>query len=269
MTSLPQSLLTCVERHACFAGCFRGSRAERLVLNSTQPPERGVVIQCEGCLSFYVSTLDSLLPANMHEYRLAESLSQHVQQLRGVTAATGGYHVEASGFWLNAAYFAQGGFFLLDGKSSRNRGSDLDLLMLALNHGVLSVSEPGIDDPANYAVQTIAMDRKSGPTGQVTSVADLLAAPYVSTSPTKPPGWQNVTLAEFLPVSTIAPSPSASLSAAATTAPARSSAAGDPSGATVADPTHGPLKIGDVCPNCGAEFRERTLLNDTYVGCLC
>lgn len=267
--SLPQSLLTCVEQHACFAGCFSGRRVERLILNSTQPPERGVVIECKDCLSFYVSTLDSLLPAKMDEYRLAKSLSQHVQQLRGVTVATGGYHVEASGFWLNAAYFAQGGFFLLDGESSRNIGSDLDLLMLALNHGVLSVSEPGIDDPANYAVQTIAMDRTSGPMGHLTTVAHLLAAPYVSTSPTKPTGWLNVTLAEFLPVSTIAPSPSASLSAAAATGTRtlisdRRSIRGDCRG------SHSWAAEDRRClSELRSEFRERTLLHDTYVDCEC
>jgi hypothetical protein len=29
------------------------------------------------------------------------------------------------------------------------------------------------------------------------------------------------------------------------------------------------LQVGDICPVCGAEVRERGLLQGTFIGCLC
>ena len=64
-------------------------------------------------------------------------------------------------------------------------------------------------------------------------------------------GFQRVTLAEFQPL-------------------ARAAAAAPPAPAKGAKPAAvKALKPGDVCPVCGAEVRERALLQGTYVGCLC
>jgi hypothetical protein len=62
-----------------------------------------------------------------------------------------------------------------------------------------------------------------------------------------------VTLAEFLP---LAPAPTPANGPAAAPATAKPAAAKA-------------LKVGDVCPVCGAVVRERQLLKSTFVGCLC
>ena len=76
----------------------------------------------------------------------------------------------------------------------------------------------------------------------------MLGSPQIRTQPQ--PGWQKVTLAEFLPVSQAAAT-AASPTAVKACAPPRQ------------------LKLGDVCPACGAEVKQRPLLNGSFVGCLC
>ena len=65
------------------------------------------------------------------------------------------------------------------------------------------------------------------------------------------PGWQKVTLAEFLPVSQTPAGGSGANTAVKVSTPPK------------------PLKLGDKCPACGAEVKVRPLLNGSFVGCLC
>src|SRR5260370_48093 len=76
---------------------------------------------------------------------------------------------------------------------------------------------------------------------------DLHASPHIGAGAES--GWLKLTLAGFLP---------------------RSAAASGGSGKPVAKPAAPKvLKLGDVCPVCGAVVRERPLLNGSFVGCMC
>jgi hypothetical protein len=74
----------------------------------------------------------------------------------------------------------------------------------------------------------------------VAAKADLLKAPGFSVQPVA--GWKKLTMAEFV----AAPQP----------VPA------------VAPKSSGP-SIGQRCPKCGAEVRQRTLLHQMFIGCMC
>ena len=80
--------------------------------------------------------------------------------------------------------------------------------------------------------------------------ADLLTAAGISTQPVK--GWKELTLAEYI-------------GSANTNSPVAPSRGATPS-AAVAVPAAGE---GQRRPKCGAEIRQRSLLNQTYFGCMC
>ncbi len=99
-------------------------------------------------------------------------------------------------------------------------------------------------DVKQYTIQTVYV-RFSGPVTPIQSRQDLLSSPHCKQQPT--PGFQRVTLAEFQPLAR----PTTPAAGTAKSAAARQ------------------LKVGEICPKCGAEVKVRSLLNGTFVGCLC
>jgi hypothetical protein len=245
---LPPALLQLVEQHGCVSGCYGSSSNLQAFITSAAPPAPMVSVTCLDCLG-HVGVLASLLPTGMYSYQLADQLSQHVRALRGYSLSVSGYHTNGPGFWLSAVHWASCNMFLVCGDRSRSLGSDLDLLMLAFQHGVLKPSSPGMLAPASFTVQPLYHDAQQA-MPVVTVKADLLTATGISTQPVK--GWKELTLAEYVgpanPNSTVAPRPGATPATA------------------VAVPAPG---IGQRCPKCGAEIRQRSLLNQTYFGCMC
>jgi hypothetical protein len=242
--TLPASLLQHAEQHGCFTGCYSSEPNVSVCLDPNQPPGTLIAVSCQDCFGRLGVPL-SLLPPGSNSHTLAASLSQHVRARRGFGLSVGGYHARGPGFWLGAVYYSRCGVFLLDGERSRRLGTDLDLLLMAFKHGVVAPPDPRMLDPKQYAVQTVYVNFGS-PQGGIATKQSLLSSPQCRLQPQ--PGWQKVTLAEFLPLGGI--------SAGATSASAK------PAAARV-------LKVGDVCPVCGAEVRERQLLHSTFVGCLC
>src|SRR5207302_8965341 len=132
--------------------------------------------------------------------------------------------------WLSAVYYGACGLFLINGERSRQAGSDLDLLLLAFQHGIIQAPDPRMRDPKQFALSTVHVNFSTYQPA-ITSKQALLASPQCRTQPQ--PGWQKVTLAEFVPLSqAAAPQPAAN-------GPVAVSAKG-------AAPK--PLTIGDTCP---------------------
>lgn len=247
--TLPASLLHHAEQHPCFTGCYSSEPNVNVCLDPNHPPSAVVSVSCQDCFA-RVGAPMALLPPGSNSHTLAAALTQHVRARRGYTLSLGGYHARGAGFWLGMVYYGRGGVFLLDGERSRRLGSDLDLLLMAFKHGVLAPPDPRMLDPKQFAVQTVYVNFAS-PLANVPGKQALLASPQCRLQPQ--PGWQKVTLAEFLP---LAATPTPTPSGGAPVAPTR--------------PTvRKPLRAGDVCPVCGAVVRERQLLNSTFLGCLC
>jgi hypothetical protein len=248
--SLPASFLLHVEQHACFTGCYSSASGVRVCLDPNAPLAPLVVVSCGDCYAS-LAVPASLLPAGTDSYRLADQVTQHLRKQRGFALSVSGYQTKGPGFWFSAVYYSCG-IFLIHGERSRKLGTDLDQLMLAFHHGVWTPPDSRMIDPKQYAVQTVYANF-TGATGPVRNKQDVLALPQVRSQPQS--GWQKLTLAEFLPLTT----------------------AGQGNGhavAPTAQATRKPaaprvLKPGDVCPVCGAEVRERPLLRGSFVGCLC
>jgi hypothetical protein len=239
--ALPPSFLLHVEQHSCFTGCYSSTSGVRACLDPNNPLVPLVVVSCQDCYGHLGVPL-SLLPAGMDSYRLAEQLTQHVRKQRGYSLSVSGYWTKGPGFWFSAAYYPCG-IFLVHGERSRPVGSDLDQLLLAFHHGVIAPPDPRMIDPKQYAVQIVYGNFAR--VSAIKSKQELLASPQVRTQAMS--GWQKLTLAEFLPVST------AALAGAGKSGPRPARA----------------LKLGDICPVCGAMVCERPLLNSSFVGCLC
>jgi hypothetical protein len=237
-----------IEQHGCISGCYGSSSNLQAFIAPAAPAAPMVSVTCLDCLG-HVGVLASLLPTGMSSYQLADELSQHVRALRGYSHSVSGYHTNGPGFWLSAVYWASCQMFLVCGDRSRSLGSDLDLLMLAFQHGVLKPSSPGTLTPTSFTVQPLYHDSRQ-PMPSVTVKADLLTATGISTQAVK--GWKELTLVEYVgsanTSSPVAPPPRA------TTA------------TVVAVPAPG---VGQRCAKCGAEIRQRSLLNQTYFGCMC
>jgi hypothetical protein len=247
--ALPPALLQLVEQHGCISGCYGSSSNLQAFITSAGPAAPMVSVTCLDCLG-HVGVLASLLPTGMSSYQLADQLSQHVRALRGYSLSVSGYHTNGPGFWLSAVYWTSCQMFLVCGDRSRSLGSDLDLLMLAFQHGVLKSTSLGMLNPTSFTVQPLYHDsRQTLPA--VTVRADLLSATGISTQPVK--GWKDLTLAEFVgpanPNPAVAPPPRAAASTTVAAVPAPG--------------------VGQRCSKCGAEIRRRSLLNQTYVGCMC
>lgn len=243
--SLPASLLQYVEQHTCFSGCYGSDSNVSACLDPNQPLKPIVVVSCLDCLGKLGVPL-SLLPAGMNTYNLSQRLTDHMRQKRGYKLARSGYHTAGPGFWLSVIYY-DCGLFLMTAERSRQLGSDLDVLMLGMQHNVVQPGDPRMRDPKQYRIETVYVNFGTF-APQVANRAQLLASPQVRTQPQ--PGWQKVTLAEFLPMAQAHPN-------AATPTATRG-------GAPLKQ-----LRPGDICPVCGAEYKCRPLLNGSFVGCMC
>lgn len=176
--ALPPALLQFAEQHGCFSGCYGSNSNLEVFTSSAQPPVPTVSVTCLDCLA-HVGVLASLLPKGMYSYQVADQLSQHVCARRRYSLSIGGYHSKGPGFWFSAAFWTSCNVFLLDGERSRQLGTDLELLMLAFQHGVLKPPVPGMLKAASFTVQALFHDgQHTLPT--VLVKADLLTAPGIS-----------------------------------------------------------------------------------------
>jgi hypothetical protein len=245
--TIPASLLQHVEQHGCFSGCYGTDQDVSACLDPGRALQPLVVVTCHDCFA-RVGVPSALLPVGSTSSWLADQLTRHLRTLRGYALSLAGYHTKGPGFWLSVAFFGNCGLFLLNGDRSRALGNDLDLLLLAFKHGVLLPSDARMLDARQYVTQA-AYVRFQGPIGRIGGKQQLLTSSHCRLQPA--PGFHRVTLAEFQPLA-------AAASAALGTAAKKPAAA-----------SNRPLKVGDICPICGAEFRERALLQGTFVGCLC
>ncbi|MFO0845361.1 MAG: hypothetical protein U0797_23760 [Gemmataceae bacterium] len=243
--TLPASFLQHVEQHGCFSGCYGSDSSVSACLDPARPLAPLLMVSCQDCLA-RIAVPAALMPHGTSSYGLARMLTDHLRMQRGFSLSVSGYHVAGPGFWLSAVYYPTG-LFLVSGERSRQLGSDLDLLQLAFQHGVVQPQDPRMRDPKQYAVETVYVNFASCSSG-VTTKQSLLASAQCRAQPRS--GWQKVTLAEFLLVSQARPA-------------AAGAAAAKPAGGAKA------LKVGDICPVCRGEVRVRPLLVGSYVGCLC
>jgi hypothetical protein len=239
--SLPVSLLQHVEQHGCFSGCYGSDANASACLSPTQPLQPMVIVSCLDCLG-KIAVPQSLVPAGTTTYTLSQSLSDYMRLKRGFKLSRSGYHTAGTGFWLSFVYY-DCGVFLISAERSRQLGADLDVLMLGIQHKVVQPPDSRMSDPKQYRTETVYVNFSQFQHG-VSSKQQLLSSPQARMQPQA--GWQKVTLAEFLPLSTAPPTPNA-----VTAAPPR------------------PPKVGDTCPKCKARIAVRPLLNGSFVGCLC
>jgi hypothetical protein len=240
-------------------------------------PEPALDVQCEDCLSFRLGALVSQLALGMNRYRLAKELSAHLCAYRGYAFAFGGYHTQGGGFWLSAAYLASIGVFIMksDRGITNSNSSDSDLLVKAFTTGVAKPPHIGMLDPGKYTCHRVFLDVVG--LSPPASVQTLLGSRHVSSNPS--PGFVEVTLAEYLPVSRPGYTQSAAPRVSAVVpAPALARASGPvrpptsvpmPAPAPRASVVRTPLKQGDFCDVCGEVAEERALLTSVYVACGC
>src|SRR5262249_1446398 len=138
--SLPHSFVQHVEQHPCFSGCYGSASGVPVCLDPNKPPSSLVVVSGKDCFaSFAVPTPP--LPAGVDSYKLASQLTLHLRGKRGFSQSVSGYFTTGPGFWFSAAYYPCG-VFLIHGERSRARGSDLDQLLLAFQHGLIVPLDP-------------------------------------------------------------------------------------------------------------------------------
>jgi hypothetical protein len=215
---------------------------------------------------FRVGALASTLGGATSQ-QLADELSAHVAATRGYVWSASEYS-PTGGFWLSAAYYGNG-LFLVDGSRNNNQSSDVDVLIRAFRHGMVSPEHPRMLMPSLYTAEVVYLDM-SQPIAPVRSKRDLLNSPRCRTQRT--PGFHRASILEFVPLTRTAAlrnagggkSPavrraahaSAALHSNATAAHANSACA--PSAAET-----------EACLFCGAEFKERPLFTGSFFGCLC
>lgn len=255
--AIPSAILSLAENHSCFSGCYASGHDFLCLVNPNLTPEPGLDVQCEDCLTFRIGGLVSQLGPGMTRDRLARELSAHVAAHRGYAFSFGGYHTQGGGFWLSAAYWDSIGVFLLksDRGISKGGSSDVDLLTIAFGTGVAKAPDPGMLDPREYVSHRVFLKITAVP--PLVDVQTLLASSCISR--TSRPGYVELTLAEYLPVSRAVsasgrPQPSARVSAPAPARPAT---------------PRRPPQLGELCPVCGEVVSERPLLTSLYVGCGC
>ncbi len=252
---LPAALLQVVEQHPCFSGCYASQDDTSVCLDPLAAPVSVLSAHCDDCLLFKVGALRSLLPAGMTTYNLARELTQHMMLVRGFDLATGGYHTAGGGFWLSAVYSAKSNVFLVDGHRSTAKGTEIDLLVRAFQHKVLTPPDAGMLDPNNYQPQRVFVNM-AGFQGGITNAQAFLQSPHCSASARS--GFHEVVLATWQNATQTLPAPVVTGAHAARPAPPKRATA-----------PKRPQRPGDICPDCGAEVRERPLFTGSYVGCLC
>lgn len=209
---------------------------------------------------FHIGSLASLLPPGMTQYGLAQELGAHMRTVRGYRWAFSGYHATGQGFWLSAAYYGDG-LFLVDGSRNHGGARDIDLLVQAFRSKLAQPDDQGMLDPALYASEVVHLSC-APPLGPVQTKQDILRSPQCSLSPRQ--GLRRVCIVEYLPLTTaVAPTNKAVLTAP----PALRTPTPMPMPAPPA-PAPAP-RLGEICPVCGAEVKERPLFSGTYIGCLC
>jgi hypothetical protein len=293
--SLPTSLLTAAADHRCFTGCYRPDPSTLVCVDPKGPLAPALQAVCTQCLSFRVGALKSVLGVGMTPQGFADELSNHVCGSRGYVWSTSEY-AASSGFWISAAYFGNG-LFIVDASRNTHQCTDLDALIHAFRHGVVTPDDPRMLTSSLYTAEIVYLDMSQS-VGPVLDKQSLLAAPGCRTTPMH--GYQRASILEFIPMarsslalrtSVIATAPAArpALAPAARSAiaPARAStppAARPSTSATVASSSPPTVRSSspataaapaasasctDSCPRCGAEVKERPLFVGTYVGCLC
>jgi hypothetical protein len=274
--ALPASLIQHIEQHGCFTGCFSADSSVNVCFDPARPLQPIVVVSCQDCY-MRIGAPQALLPAGTTSSQLARELSDHQKQRRGFAQSRSGYHATGPGFWLSWIQYAPG-LFLISAERSRQLGSDLDVFLLGVQNKIVPLIDPQMGDPKQYRLETIYVNFGQFQSG-INSKQALLAAPQCRTQPQN--GWQKVTLAEFLPLSQPAVVAAAVVApVTVASAPANQSTLQAPANATAQTritatapvPSAKPkakLKIGDVCPVCGGEFKVRPLFNGSFTGCLC
>jgi hypothetical protein len=258
--ALPASLLAAVEAHPCFTGCYSHEIPVALCVDPARAPVTSFHAACQDCLMFHVGSLASLLPPGTTQYTLAQELAAHMRSVRGYRWAFSGYHATGPGFWLSAAYYGDG-LFLVDGSRNHGGAKDVDLLVQAFRARLAQPDDPGMLDPALYAADVVHLSC-TPPLGPVRTKQDILRLSQCSLAPRQ--GFRRVCIVEFLPLTTVL---AATNGAKAVQAPA--GAYGAPAKAPAAPARRGPARLGEICPECGAEVKERPLFSGTFVGCLC
>jgi hypothetical protein len=264
---LPAPFVNEIETHLCLSGCYESEQPTYVCLDPSKPLEKVICVSCHDCLMHHVGALASTLPTGMDGYALAREASAHVRALRGYKWSVSGYHTAGGGFWLTAMSYGNG-ILLVDGsRHSKTKQTDLDLLIHAFTHKVCTPEDPRMTDPALYAVETVYL-RMDKPILPVTSKSDLLSSTQCSRMQAS--GYRRATLCEFLPLqqhvhappiqAPVAALPN-TVSGAATVAAILAS--------TERKKASKPLQMGDICPVCHDEVRERLLFTSTFIGCKC
>ncbi len=216
--AIPPALLTAAAAHPCFSGVFDSGNQIEVHHDPAAGPMRVVDFQCEDCLSFRLACLATDLPAGMSPRQAAAFITQHVRTLRGYALSVGGYHTVISD-WLSAVYWDGAALFALRSDRGRTAGKlSLDVLIKSVQRGLIKPAHPAMLDPKQYVTQDVYLSVVPPPT--VTSAAALLASSHISTSPK--PGYSNVTLAEFLPLSRAQPAVTAPVAPPPAAHPVRS-----------------------------------------------
>jgi hypothetical protein len=149
--SLPAALLSAVEAHSCFTGCYHHESPVAVCTDAAQPLAAVVQVSCADCLSYRVGSLTQLLPAGMTGYTLATALCLHMRAIRGYRWAVSGYHTAGGGYWLSAASLTDG-LFIVDGSRNHSKkGSEAELLADLFKHKLAPYADPGMLDPALYS----------------------------------------------------------------------------------------------------------------------
>ena len=273
---LPASLVSAVETHGCFSGCYSSESDVAVVTDPTGTLENMLHVSCEDCFSHF-GVLAKHLPAGMMSYQLARELSEHMRQVRGYKWSVGGYHVSPASMWLSAAYYSCG-IVLVTGERNRSGVTDLDCLIKGFQHGVITPEDPGMLQPGHYLTHEVYLDM-STPIAHVQSVQDILSAPQCSSK--RKSSYHQVTVAEYLPfvrsngtvASASSPAVASSHVSATGNTPTTASTL-----AAVNAPTRSPdttrlpqraTRLGERCPVCGEVVQERPSLTKTCIGCLC
>lgn len=275
--SLPAPFVNEIETHLCLSGCYESEQPTYVCLDPNKPLEKVICVSCHDCLMHHVGALASTLPTGMDGYALAREASAHVRALRGYKWSISGYHTAGGGFWLTAMSYGNG-ILLVDGsRHSKTKQTDLDLLIHAFKHKVCTPDDPRMTDPGLYSVETVYL-RMDKPILPVTCKNDILSSSQCSKMQTS--GYRPATLCEFLPMQQHAQAPviQAPVTSHANTTPVTTNMTANIA-TNVAATTSAPppdtkkpkktLKLGDVCPVCHDEVRERILFTSTYVGCKC
>lgn len=241
--SLPASLLAVIESHGCITGCYSPGQPVATCTHPARPLARVLQVACQDCLTYHVGVDAKLLTGSVDPRHLADAVSSHVRRVRGYEWSISGYHL-APGFWLSAVYFGDG-LFLVDASRNGPLANGLACLIEAFRAGIASPSEPGMLDQALYTVEDVFLDVRR-PLGPVRTKQDILASRQVRAASGL--STRKMALLEYGPVATKAALP-----------------------ALPAQPKAAPRKLrkGEVCPKCKAEVKERPLLAETFLGCLC